>query len=93
MDERVRLRAIVRGRVQGVSLRYYTRQQAQQLGITGYVRNRRDGTVEVEAEGARNDVTRFLNWLHCGSPMAIVEGVSVEWLPYTGQFQRFEVRF
>ena len=51
MGEAVRLRAIVHGRVQGVNFRYYTRQQARQLGVTGCVRNLWDGTVEVWPKG------------------------------------------
>lgn len=93
MGEEVRLRAIVHGRVQGVNFRYYTRQQAHQLGVTGCVRNLWDGTVEVVAEGTRQAVTRLLNWLHKGPSMAIVTEVDAEWLPHTGEFQRFEVRY
>jgi acylphosphatase len=93
MNEKVRLQAVVHGRVQGVNFRYYTRQQARQLGVTGYVRNLWDGTVRVVAEGTRRNVTRFLNWLHKGPSMAVVEKVDVQWLPYTGEFQRFEVRY
>ena len=93
MAEKVRLRAIVHGRVQGVNFRYYTRQQARQLGLTGYVRNLWDGTVEVESEGAQSSVTRLLNWLHKGPGMAIVKQVDVQWLPYTDEFQHFEVRY
>ncbi len=93
MGDETRLRAIVHGRVQGVNFRYYTRQQGRQLGLTGYVRNRRDGTVEVEAEGAQSSVMRLLNWLYQGPRMAIVEQVDVQWLPYTDEFQHFEVRY
>ncbi len=93
MGDKVRLRAIVHGRVQGVNFRYYTRQQASHLGITGYVRNLWDGTVKVVAEGARQNVTRLLNWLHKGPRMAFVEKVDAQWLPYSGEFRGFEVRY
>lgn len=93
MSEQVRLRAVMHGRVQGVNFRYYTLQQARQLGITGYVRNLWDGTVQVVAEGQRENVTRLLNWLRKGPRMAFVEKVDVQWLPHTGEFQRFEVRY
>jgi acylphosphatase len=93
MKERVRLRAVVRGRVQGVSFRYYTHRQAQQLGVAGYVRNRRDGAVEVVAEGECRNVARLLNWLHQGPRMAVVDQVDAEWLPYADEFRRFEVRY
>jgi len=93
MEEKVRLRAIVHGRVQGVNFRYYTRQQALQLGVAGYVRNLWDGTVEVVAEGEQGVVTRLLSWLYKGPRMAVVEKVDVEWLEYSGEFRRFEVRY
>jgi acylphosphatase len=93
MDDKVKLRAIVHGRVQGVNFRYYTCHQARHLGVTGYVRNLWDGTVEVVAEGPRQDVTQLLNWLHKGPRMAFVERVDAEWLPYGGEFRGFEVRY
>ena len=93
MGDKVRLRAIVHGRVQGVNFRYYTRQQASHLGITGYVRNLWDGTVKVVAEGAPQNVTRLLNWLHKGPRMAFVEKVDAQWLPFSGEFRGFEVRY
>ncbi len=93
MDEKAQLQAIVRGRVQGVNFRYYTRQQARQLGITGYVRNLWDGTVQVVAEGTRHRLGQLLNWLHTGPSMAFVEKVEAQWLPFGGEFQHFEVRY
>lgn len=93
MGEKVRLRVIVHGRVQGVNFRYYTRQQARQLGVTGYVRNLWDGTVEVVAEGMSQSLTRLLSWLHKGPRMAFVEKVDMEWLPPTGEFRHFEVHY
>ncbi len=92
MSEKVRLRAIVHGRVQGVSFRYYTCQQARQIDVTGYVRNLWDGSVEVVAEGPRQNVDQLLNWLRQGPRMAFVEKVDAQWLSYTGEFQHFEVR-
>ena len=93
MSEKVRLKAIVHGRVQGVNFRYYTCQQARGLGVTGYVRNRWDGTVEAVAEGERDMVVRLLNWLHKGPRVAFVEKVDAQWLPYSGEFRGFEVRY
>jgi len=93
MSEKVRLQAIVHGRVQGVSFRYYTHRQACQLDVTGYVRNQWDGTVKVVAEGPHSNVTRLLNWLHKGPRMAFVQKVDVQWLPPTDKFQHFEVRY
>jgi len=86
-------RAIVRERVQGVSFRYYTLLEAEQLGVLGFVKNRWDGTVEVVAEGEDRAVRKLLAWLYQGPRWARVEGVEVEWMEAAGVFERFEVRF
>ena len=87
-----RLHAIVQGRVQGVSFRYYTRQRATELGLRGYVRNNWDGTVEVVAEGPRPALDELLLFLHRGPRAAFVTQVDVRWPTPTGEFRRFEVR-
>ena len=71
------IRAIVEGRVQGVSFRDSTRQQALSLGITGHARNNPDGTVEVLACGDESAVNRLVDWLHQGPPAASVSRVSI----------------
>jgi len=88
-----RLQAVVHGRVQGVSFRYYTQRQAQELGLNGYVRNRWDGTVEVVAEGPRAALDSLLSSLRRGPRAAFVTQVDVSWSPATGGFHRFEVRY
>ena len=88
-----RLHAIVQGRVQGVSFRYYTQQRARELGLTGYVRNVWDGTVEVVAEGERSEVDRLLAFLRVGPRSAFVADVKVRRPSPTGEFRRFEVRY
>jgi len=92
-EEFERLRAIVRGRVQGVGFRYFTQREANALGLTGYVRNRWDGSVEVVAEGPRQALERLLARLRVGPRSAYVQGVSVEWQAPTGEFRFFNVRF
>lgn len=71
------VRAIVEGRVQGVSFRAYTQRQAQHLNITGHARNLTDGTVEVVACGTESAVDQLVDWLHKGPPAASVSRVSV----------------
>ena len=93
MAENVRLSAIVHGLVQGVNFRFYTRRQANLLGLVGYVRNKWDGTVEVVAEGQREALERLLDWLHVGPRSAVVERVDAWWGEATGEFNRFEVRY
>jgi acylphosphatase len=88
-----RLQAIVHGRVQGVSFRYYTQRRADELGLTGYVRNLWNGTVEVVAEGRREVLEELLAFLHVGPRAAFVTQVDAEWPGPTGAFTRFEVRY
>lgn len=90
--QEARLHALVHGRVQGVSFRYYTRTRARELGLTGYARNLWDGSVEVVAEGPRRDLEELLAFLRVGPRAAFVTGVDVQWSKPTGDFDRFEVR-
>ena len=92
MHDPVRLYARICGRVQGVSFRYYTLRQARILSVTGWVRNRYDGSVEVVAEGERGPVSELLTWLRAGPPSARVERVEERWEQPTGEFEQFEVR-
>ncbi len=94
MDETTqsRLHAMVSGRVQGVSFRYFVLDQAAELDLTGWVRNRWDGSVEVTAEGPRPMLERLLQSLQQGPPMAHVEDVDFAWLEPTGEFVGFSVR-
>ena len=87
------LEATVLGRVQGVSFRHYTGLQANRLGLTGYVKNQRNGSVYVIAEGETAVLEQFLAYLHDGSPMARVDAVNSRWLPATGQYKQFQVRW
>lgn len=73
----VRCRAVVSGRVQGVYYRDSCQQTARRLGVTGWVRNRPDGTVELTAEGARDDVDALLVWCRTGPPRAVVHDIEV----------------
>ena len=88
-----RLRASVHGHVQGVNFRYYTIRTAQRLGLTGWVANRWDGTVETVAEGRRDALEEFRGFLRRGSPSSVVQQVDVKWETPTGQFGRFGVRY
>jgi acylphosphatase len=68
----------VSGRVQSVAFRFYTRQEATQLRLTGWVQNLSDGRVEFHVQGPESDVDEFLQWLRQGSPLAIVRDVSFD---------------
>jgi acylphosphatase len=87
-----RLHAMVTGRVQGVSFRYFVIDQAADLDLKGWVRNRWDGSVEVTAEGPRQKLDQLLQALRQGPPLARVEDVDFAWLEFTGEFIGFSVR-
>jgi acylphosphatase len=91
-DERVRLEATVRGRVQGVGYRYFVLREATRAGLEGWVANRPDGAVECLVEGAAADVAGLLEALRDGPPGAYVERVEARWLPATGNVDGFSVR-
>ncbi len=91
-DVETRFRAVVRGRVQGVCFRAYTRDYARSLSINGYVRNCSDGAVEVEAQGDRGKLQGFLDWLHQGPPSARVKSVEVEWKTDGDDYRGFSVK-
>jgi acylphosphatase len=69
------LHALVRGRVQGVGFRWFVRERARELGVRGWVRNRGDGAVEVEAEGDVGTLEQLLQLLRKGPPGALVSSV------------------
>jgi acylphosphatase len=91
--ESVRLHAIVHGYVQGVGFRANTQRTANQAGITGWVKNRWDDTVEVVAEGPRDVLERFEQFLHQGPRAADVDHVEITYGAATGEFSRFSVRY
>lgn len=87
-----RLHAIVDGRVQGVGYRDFVRRHAAQLGVTGWVRNRADGTVEVLAEGDDVEITHLLRLLTDGPSLSHVDAVETAYDAPTGEFPDFRVR-
>lgn len=86
------IHVIVRGRVQGVSFRYYTLLRAHELSVVGWVRNLPDGTVEVLAEGSQTQLDQFTEYLNTGPIGARVEAVTSNWQQATGHFTDFIIR-
>jgi acylphosphatase len=84
---------LVEGRVQGVGFRDYAQRRGSQLGLAGYVMNLKDGRVRARAEGARDIIEQLVRELEKGPPLSRVERVSVRWLPPTGRFGSFGVRY
>ena len=87
-----RLHAVVRGRVQGVGYRATTIDEARRLGLAGWVRNRRDGTVETLAEGSEAKLRLFLDYLCRGPWGASVTSVAEAWTEAQGAPMPFQVR-
>jgi acylphosphatase len=81
---------LVRGRVQGVFYRASTVEKAQQLGITGFVRNEPEGSVYIEAEGEDEALQQFVAWCRIGPPRAAVIDVEIQELPPSG-FTSFKI--
>jgi acylphosphatase len=84
---------VVEGRVQGVGFRDFAQRQAERLGLAGFVMNLEDGRVRARAEGPREVIEDFVRALEKGPPLCRVSAVDVHWVPATGRFAGFEVRF
>jgi acylphosphatase len=72
------VKLIIRGKVHGVGFRFSCMEAAYRFGISGYVKNKSDGTVYVEAEGPEEELNRFIDWCHKGPTWAKVLKVDVE---------------
>ena len=82
----------ISGFVQGVFFRARTREMAQSLGLTGWVKNLPDGKVEAVFNGDKTDVEKAIDWCHHGPPEASVAGVEVSWQEPTEEFTSFTIR-
>lgn len=92
MSEEARVEAVVRGVVQGVGFRFFVEREACALGLSGFVRNRGDGSVEVVAEGPKGLLEDLLASLKRGPLGAHVSGVDVRWVKPLEEFSRFEIK-
>lgn len=88
----IRAHMNITGRVQGVWYRASTQAKAKELGLTGWVRNCEDGSVELAAEGERATLVSLIAWAHDGPPGARVEAVVLRWEAAAGGFAGFNVR-
>jgi acylphosphatase len=88
-----RVHVIVSGRVQGVAYRYFVERRAADIPVTGWVRNLRDGRVEIMAEGEKADLESFLGFLRQGPRMANVDDLDVLWEDYRGEYKDFRIEF
>ena len=89
----VRVELNIRGRVQGVFFRQSTKQTAVRLGVTGWVRNNPDGSVQAVFEGEKDAVAEAITWCHQGPPAADVTAVDIDRQEYRGEFETFRIRY
>jgi len=82
---------VVRGRVTGVFFRAASQREARRLGITGWVKNRNDGSVEIFAEGDEDAIKELVSWAHHGPSAARVDGVDIRYKSYTGDHSDFRI--
>jgi len=88
-----RIHVFISGRVQGVFFRYTSKELAEQLGVTGWIRNLPDGRVEAVIEGDEDKVEEMLEFFHKGPPLARVDKVEVIEEEYKGKFKDFRIRY
>jgi acylphosphatase len=93
MMQKRRVHVWIKGRVQGVFFRAYTRDAAVKEGVTGWVRNLSDGRVEAVFEGDSDKVERIVAWCHKGSPLGRVDHVDAQEEVHQGDFYRFEITY
>jgi acylphosphatase len=93
MADKARAHAIITGIVQGVFFRMETQRAAELHEVDGWVRNKRDGSVEAVFEGSQQDVEAVLEWCREGPARAIVHDVVVEWEDYTGEYGGFTITY
>ncbi|MCK5524089.1 MAG: acylphosphatase [Thiomargarita sp.] len=91
MDNKTCKHCFISGRVQGVAFRYYTRLQAQRLGILGWAKNLADGRVEVLAYGDSKAVESLCTWLHEGPSLAYVAVVKCKTVAHSDSLSEFEI--
>ncbi len=93
MDDKIRKHIFISGRVQGVGFRAFTRQNAQQLGVNGWVKNLYDGRVEAVLEGDKSTVKQLESKLKKGPRFANVDNIEVQNESYEGDFSSFSIKY
>ncbi len=84
---------IISGLVQGVFFRAYAKDEAERLNLTGWVKNRWDGKVEMVIEGEKKKIDEMIKWCYKGPPSARVDSVESTWEDYRGKFDSFSLNW
>lgn len=88
------IKVVVHGRVQGVAFRHYTKVTADNLGLFGWVKNLRDGTVAAAISGPEESLTKMVDWLHHGPDSAIVQRLEISDVDeFESSYDSFEIHY
>jgi acylphosphatase len=93
MADEARAHIVIHGDVQGVFFRQSAKGEAEKRNVTGWVKNRPDGSVEAIFEGDKENVDAMTAWCRKGPPRARVKEVAITWQTYTGRFESFDITF
>jgi len=93
MSDQKAVHVIVRGDVQGVGFRHFTRMNATQFGVAGWVRNNYDGTVEIWAEGPESKLNLFIQAVRRGPSYSRVDKLDITWKTSKGEARSFNIRY
>ena len=88
-----RVQIVVYGEVHYVGFRFSTIEVARDLGLTGWVKNEPDGTVQIIAEGEKEKLENLVTWSKQGPSLARVEKTETKWSEATGEFSSFDVSY
>ncbi len=88
----VQVHIIARGRVQGVNFRYYVLRKANELSINGYVRNLKDGDVEILAQGTHNSIDKLIEFIKSNPGSSFVTDIELDWKEPETHFSNFQIR-
>ncbi len=93
MSEFACARVLIGGLVQGVGFRYFTTSHAANYDVCGYVRNLDTGGVEIEVEGTREEIGKFLSEIRRGPRHGSIVDFQIEWKPHKKQYDHFFVKY
>lgn len=88
----VQIYMIAQGRVQGVNFRYYVLRKANELGINGYVRNLKDGNVEILAQGTRDNIDKLIEYVKSNPGSSFVTNLEITWEKPETYFNSFQIK-
>jgi acylphosphatase len=89
----LQLQIVVSGRVQGVGYRYFAQMKAVQFGITGWVKNRSDGAVEMVTTGTKENLDLFIEEIRRGNPFSTVDQVEINEISIAENYQSFTIKY